>query len=492
MSELRSSSSQVPENFSPNISSRTRAKQRSQALRVQNAAFLLRVRSELPDVNDQDLDMSNHMRAAECFYDGMADSQAIEGFSTQPQQFQELEKVKFRISLHTMDSNQSVTCVDQSYSESDCRLDIFDRIKATMDVPTTYEHLAWRLSVARHKDPPHRLLTSHDIDDAFKVVRTEQGSGRRKKKVVIEIINTMPTLKERPVKRSPESSAADEQSLSSDWTRVQGQTLSLLQRTTTEIISPIIHNHIHVSPTISDTVISEGRQQGEYPIMRPQPLKRTYALYMESDEESSDDKPPQIIKDFLTSVHSRYSAMNLLQYASKLKYRGILYLPTTAGFDVGFYQNKVIGIAWVLECKKCGDKGGCLSDEMGLGKMVQIISVVVANPSNDPICKTNLIVAPLALLDQGKLKIEMKITNNLKCLDYHGSNKPRKKTDLMRYDIVLTTYHTLALEWPDVEAEEKAKQNGFEHPTKKARERLLVSRTGVNRVDPNHVKTHED
>ncbi|KAG2085712.1 SNF2 family N-terminal domain-containing protein [Suillus discolor] len=440
MSELRSSSSQVPENFSPNISSRTRAKQRSQALRVQNAAYLLETwRCRTTCVQ------------AECFYDGMADSQAIEGFSTQPQQFQELEKVKFRISLHTMDSNQSVTCVDQSYSESDCRLDIFDRIKATMDVPTTYEHLAWRLSVAHHKDPPHHLLTSYDIDDAFKAVRTEQGSGRRKKKVVIEIINTMPTLKERPVKRSPESSAADEQSL---------------------------------------------KTTREYPIMRPQPLKRTYALYMESDEESSDDKPPQIIKDFLTSVHSRYPAMNLLQYASKLKDRGILYLPTTAGFDVGFYQNKVahqvIGVAWVLECKKCGDKGGCLSDEMGLGKTVQIISVVVANPSNDPICKTNLIVALLALLDQGKLEIEMKITNNLKCLDYHGSNKPRKKTDLMKYDIVLTTYHTLALEWPDVEVEEKAKQNGFEHPTKKAQEQLLVSRTGVNCVDPNHVKTHED
>lgn len=99
--------------------------------------------------------------------------------------------VKFRIPLHTMDINQSVTCVDQSYSESDCRLDIFDRIKAMMDVPTTYEHLAWRLSVARRKDPPHRLLTSYDIDDAFKAVRTEQGSGRRKKRVVLEIINTV-------------------------------------------------------------------------------------------------------------------------------------------------------------------------------------------------------------------------------------------------------------------------------------------------------------
>ncbi|KAG2129317.1 SNF2 family N-terminal domain-containing protein [Suillus cothurnatus] len=128
------------------------------------------------------------------------------------------------------------------------------------------------------------------------------------------------------------------------------------------------------------------------------------------------------------------------------------------GMAISLLAHQVIGVAWALEREKCSDKGGCLSDEMGLGKTVQIISVIIANPSNDPRCKTNLIVAPLALLDQWKLEIEMKTTNNLKCLVYHGSNKPRKKTDLMKYDVVLTTYHTLALEWPDLEAEEKAKQ----------------------------------
>ncbi|KIK40408.1 hypothetical protein CY34DRAFT_807271 [Suillus luteus UH-Slu-Lm8-n1] len=128
------------------------------------------------------------------------------------------------------------------------------------------------------------------------------------------------------------------------------------------------------------------------------------------------------------------------------------------GMAISLLAHQIIGVAWALEREKCSDKGGCLSDEMGLGKTVQIISVVVANPSDDPRCKTNLIVAPLALLDQWKLEIEMKTTNNLQCLVYHGSNKPRKKTDLMKYNVVLTTYHTLALEWPDLEAEEKAKQ----------------------------------
>lgn len=149
------------------------------------------------------------------------------------------------------------------------------------------------------------------------------------------------------------------------------------------------------------------------------------------------------------------------------------------GMAISLLAHQIIGVAWALEREKCGDKGGCLSDEMGLGKTVQIISVVVANPSDDPRCKTNLIVAPLALLDQWKLEIEMKTTNNLKCLVYHGSNKPRKKTDLMKYDVVLTTYHTLALEWPDLEAEEKAKQKAQKR--KNRTDSFIVSDSGDDR-----------
>ncbi|KAG1803488.1 uncharacterized protein BJ212DRAFT_1304539 [Suillus subaureus] len=44
-------------------------------------------------------------------------------------------------------------------------------------------------------DPPHWLLTAHDINSAFKATREEHSSsGRRKKKVVIEILNTATTL----------------------------------------------------------------------------------------------------------------------------------------------------------------------------------------------------------------------------------------------------------------------------------------------------------
>jgi SNF2 family DNA or RNA helicase len=100
---------------------------------------------------------------------------------------------------------------------------------------------------------------------------------------------------------------------------------------------------------------------------------------------------------------------------------------------------------------------------------------MVSNVSEDPKCKTTLIIAPTALLDQWKLEIEMKTNNNFKCLIYHGtcvydlipspklivfalgSGKVKSKKSLLQYDVVLTTYQTMALEWPDIETEDKAK-----------------------------------
>lgn len=49
------------------------------------------------------------------------------------------------------------------------------------------------------------------------------------------------------------------------------------------------------------------------------------------------------------------------------------------------------------------------------------IAVLIKNRSEDPLCKTNLIVAPTALLDQWKLEIELKTNDELKCVIYHGT-----------------------------------------------------------------------
>ncbi|KAG2335868.1 hypothetical protein BDR05DRAFT_1006381 [Suillus weaverae] len=353
------------------------------------------------------------MRAVQHFYKGM--DEVLEMFTEQWDSVQ-LEKIEFRVPLHTTDRDKWTTYVGQSYSESDCCLDIFDAIKATMDVPKEFQHLGWHLSTAHCMDPPHWLLTSLDVDSTFKATRVEQSSGRNKKIVAIEVVNTDPALKnfkqtKRNVTSSGQWSMSSLVSFTKELETVKGKlhcsdhqlgedtfcwvdsslpntphyllctqdlqewarhflktgdpdnacvtlpstphfdevrktrterTASLLQRVPTKIISPVIHNYIHLSPSSNDipdgTVLA--REQGEGH-MAPQPLKRSFALYMESDEESDNEEPLQHIKDVLTNVHSHYPAMNFLQYANKLQDCGILYLPTTAHFSIRFYEEKV-------------------------------------------------------------------------------------------------------------------------------------------------------
>ncbi|KAF7349219.1 putative ATP-dependent helicase C23E6.02 [Mycena sanguinolenta] len=127
--------------------------------------------------------------------------------------------------------------------------------------------------------------------------------------------------------------------------------------------------------------------------------------------------------------------------------------------DIPLMPHQLLGVAWMVDNEQVKSiKGGCLADEMGLGKTVQMIACMCKNPSDKPGCKTTLIISPLALLTQWNQEISTKTSAEWKVLVYHGSNKPKKKADLLQYDVVLTTYSTVALEWPDFEAEAKKKE----------------------------------
>ncbi|KAJ2912392.1 hypothetical protein MD484_g8028, partial [Candolleomyces efflorescens] len=128
------------------------------------------------------------------------------------------------------------------------------------------------------------------------------------------------------------------------------------------------------------------------------------------------------------------------------------------GMEIALMAHQAIGVAWMIGREASPIKGGCLADDMGLGKTVQMIALMVKNRSPDPVKKMNLIIAPLALLDQWKFEIETKTNCGVRVLIYHGPNRPRRKSDLQEYDVILTTYGTMAMEWPDFEKEAKKKE----------------------------------
>lgn len=89
-------------------------------------------------------------------------------------------------------------------------------------------------------------------------------------------------------------------------------------------------------------------------------------------------------------------------------------------------------------------RGGILADDMGMGKTLQAISMLLKQREQvppDPFAKTTLVVCPLVALDQWRTEIE-KYTQpgTLSVLIYHGSNRPTEGAQLATYDVVLTSY----------------------------------------------------
>jgi SNF2 family DNA or RNA helicase len=102
----------------------------------------------------------------------------------------------------------------------------------------------------------------------------------------------------------------------------------------------------------------------------------------------------------------------------------------------------------------------CLLQDMGLGKTLQSISLILSNPRPDRdhphwrkslngVERGTLVVAPLALIRQWEQEINEKVakSHRLSVCVHHGPNRTKRFQDLAKYDVVITTYQILVSEF---------------------------------------------
>ncbi|ODA83214.1 hypothetical protein RJ55_01725 [Drechmeria coniospora] len=133
---------------------------------------------------------------------------------------------------------------------------------------------------------------------------------------------------------------------------------------------------------------------------------------------------------------------------------------TPAGLKSSLYHHQELALSWLKSMETGTNKGGILADDMGLGKTISMLALMLARPARGR-PKTNLIVGPLSLLRQWEeeIKCRTKLSHRLSVFIYHG--KKATTDELLRYDVVLTTYGTIAQEWKRLDkfVEENADRN---------------------------------
>lgn len=101
------------------------------------------------------------------------------------------------------------------------------------------------------------------------------------------------------------------------------------------------------------------------------------------------------------------------------------------------------GLNWMIRQEKSNYKGGLLGDEMGMGKTIQAVSLIMSDyPQKDP---TVVVVPPVALM-QWSTEIKEYTDGKLNVLVYHGQNskiKGMSVKELKKYDVIMISYNSL-------------------------------------------------
>ena len=113
--------------------------------------------------------------------------------------------------------------------------------------------------------------------------------------------------------------------------------------------------------------------------------------------------------------------------------------PQPDGMSIRLLPFQLEGLHWLLAQEEGKYGGGVLADEMGMGKTIQTIALLM----NDLTKRPSLVVAPTVALMQWKNEIEQHTNGKLKIYTYHGASRTVNAAELESFDVILTTYSVL-------------------------------------------------
>ena len=95
------------------------------------------------------------------------------------------------------------------------------------------------------------------------------------------------------------------------------------------------------------------------------------------------------------------------------------------------------GLYWLQQQERSIWHGGLLADEMGMGKTIQMVSLLVSDRK-----RPNLVVAPTVAILQWRNEMQ-RYAKDLKIVVWHGAQRTQDAEELSNADVVMTSYSVL-------------------------------------------------
>ncbi|TPX73207.1 hypothetical protein CcCBS67573_g05518 [Chytriomyces confervae] len=131
------------------------------------------------------------------------------------------------------------------------------------------------------------------------------------------------------------------------------------------------------------------------------------------------------------------------------------------------------GVHWLKQQEQSRFNGGILADEMGMGKTIQIISLIAGTKNT---VKPNLILTPTVAILQWLSELKERVSPNfLNICVFHGTNRETSVKNLEAYDVVLSTFAI-------VESLYRKQQHGFKRQGEMVKAKSILHAIDWGRV----------
>jgi len=133
------------------------------------------------------------------------------------------------------------------------------------------------------------------------------------------------------------------------------------------------------------------------------------------------------------------------------------------------------GVAWMRAMEQTEWGGGLLGDEMGMGKTIQAVSLIM---SDFPAPQPSLVLIPPVALMQWQQEIADYTDGTLKTFVFHGTNAQTKGVtveELMKYNVILMSYNSL-------ESMYRKQEKGFKRKGGLHKEKSVIHQIHFHRV----------